>query len=373
MSHTILLNKVSKRRLNEDIIRQNINGIIGRATAGDRGKQGWSCISWMTPKPLAHGDNYIYRTRLDFKKRKSNGAEVDDIQFERLVGMAVGACSNNGRWEILSEDGTPMTVVEPVDSGATVEPLTVADGASIGKIEIGKLNLDLGNHFDHIYDRDAQIQILHSALVAFEESGGLNKFNVLYAGPPGCGKTEILHALVQMVGEDAVLKMDASSTTKAGAEKTLLNSKYKPKLLVIEELEKAPESSLQYLLGLLDHRSEIRKINYRENSHRNIKLLCFATVNDMPLFKSLMSGALASRFPNQVYCPRPSAEIMRKILLREVIRFKGKEEWIDPTLQYCQENHIDDPREAITVCLCGREKLMDGSYQGYLHATRMPA
>ena len=72
-------------------------------------------------------------------------------------------------------------------------------------------------------------------------------------------------------------------------------------------------------------------------------MLCFCTVNNMALFNNMMYGALASRFPNKLYCPRPSLHIMEKILLREVKKVNGKEEWIAPTLEYCDVNKIDDP------------------------------
>ena len=78
----------------------------------------------------------------------------------------------------------------------------------------------------------------------------------------------------------------------------------------------------------------------------------------------MMSGALASRFGHKVYFPRPSREILKKILTREVRKIdNGKEEWIEPALDYLLEvEQTDDPRRAISI-LDGRDRLLSGEYQ----------
>jgi hypothetical protein len=353
MSYSIVLEKSSLRRLDEDTMRRNLRKIVGRSLAGDRTKWGWTCDKFNLPEPDSKDGEYRYSVKLNFRKRKPGGEDLDDAQFARLVEMASSACSGNGRWS-LSGVGDQQVPAKAC-------------------IEVGKINTDLGQHFSHIYDREAQIQIVHSALMAFEFSERKNKFHSVLWGMPASAKTEILLAVERMVGPEAVFKLDATSTTKAGAEKILLESEVVPPILLIEEIEKTDENSLRWLLGLLDFRAEIRKTNYRIGTQfRKVDMFCLATANDMHLFNNLMSGALASRFSNKIYCPRPTPEIMRRILVREVDKVKGNPAWIPPTLDYCARNEINDPRNAITICLCGQDKLLDGRYQDYLDATSAP-
>lgn len=196
-----------------------------------------------------------------------------------------------------------------------------------------------------------------------------------------CGKTEVLLGMQKMLGEenDAYLKFDATSTTEAGASRLLLEAEHIPPILFVEEIEKANENSLRWLLGVLDQRAEIRRTNFRiGNQSRNVKMLCMATVNNMNLFRNVMSGALASRFPFQVFCPRPNRQLLEKILQREVAKVKGKKEWIEPALKFCCDDEImlrafaNDPRKVVPVCLCGKDDLLTGKYQESIKATMPP-
>jgi len=175
-----------------------------------------------------------------------------------------------------------------------------------------------------------------------------------------------------MLGADAVLQFDATSTTEAGARRELRQLANIPPILVCEEIEKTDERSLRWLLGVLDTRGEIRGVNYRDASfQRDVKLLCLATVNDIKRFNEVMSGALSSRFANKIRCPQPSREVMERILQREVQKINGNPAWIKPALDYCLDiEKTNDPRRAIAVALCGQEKLLTGEYQQWLEATR---
>lgn len=240
---------------------------------------------------------------------------------------------------------------------------------------ISRLSIDKkGNHFDHIFDREDQIKIVLSAVETAIQSNFDYRFHCVLYGEPACGKTEILDSLARMLGEegDAYIKLDATSTTKAGVEKMLLDTNSKiPNILIVEELEKANEDNFRWMLGLLDSRSEIRKTTATDSLSRKLKMLCLATVNNLDLFKKRMAGALYSRFSNKIYCPRPTKEVLRKILLREVEKFKGNPDWIDPAIDFCTNKlKINDPREIIPICLCGKDDLLDGSYQESLLKTR---
>lgn len=280
-------------------------------------------------------------------------------------------------WTIESEGAEDLRIQLELD-GVIPSRVSTAEGVLKSDIkDIGKISIEASDHYKDIYGRNNQIKIIRSAIIAGEESDWSNRFHCVLFGPPGCGKTDILTCTQKMLGREneAYLKLDATSTTEAGAQKILLDSSHIPPVLIVEEIEKQDEKALRWLLGLLDHRAEIRKTNFHIGTKaRNVKMLCLATVNDLGLFKKVMSGALASRFAHEIYCPRPNRAILQKILEREVAKSKGRPEWIEPTLKYCcDEKKIDDPRKILPVCLCGRDDLLDGSYQLSLAATEMPS
>jgi hypothetical protein len=253
---------------------------------------------------------------------------------------------------------------------------TPTPGASNGKpgktVHVpGEIPLDQGEHFAHLYGLNPQIAQMLSAVREYAHSEFRNRFHCALWGAPACGKTEILRSLTRMVGTDNVLHLDATSTTSAGAKQLLLESANIPPILCVEEIEKADEISLRWLLGVLDYRAEVRSVKFRTGVvAKEVKLLCLATVNDMDLFNRMMDGALASRFSHKIKCPRPSREVLTMILQREIEKNAGDRAWIGPTQDWgLDREQTNDPRRLITVCLCGREKQLTGEYQKMLAAT----
>jgi MoxR-like ATPase len=196
-----------------------------------------------------------------------------------------------------------------------------------------------------------------------------HRFHCALIGPPGCGKSDIAGSFKAALGEEAVLEFDATATTAAGAIKELAEREILPRVLVVEEIEKSDEKALSFLLAVLDLRAEIRKTTARATIQRDTKLFAIATVNNHELFGKLNAGALSSRFSNKIWFKRPSRETLELILQREVQKVSGDFAWISPALDWCDEMCITDPREVITICLCGRDKLITGDYQEMLRQT----
>jgi hypothetical protein len=91
----------------------------------------------------------------------------------------------------------------------------------------------------------------------------------------------------------------------------------------------------------------------------------------MDVFNRLLEGCLQSRFAHKIRCPRPDKGVLAQILSREIVKTGGDAQWITPAINWCvDEEKTSDPRRAIAVCLCGREKLLTGEYQAVLRATR---
>lgn len=362
---TVFLERECSQRTNDDTLDAQIVKMINSSIKGS-----WEGYVERYKEFSRHKGMYVFYRKVDFKKNNDKGnipREWDSIATRFVkAGMAQGLAKFPWRVTKGMED-----IVKGDAAHGLIKDLK----------DYGQINCIPGNEFDHIFDRDHQVKVGLSALEAATQSDWTNRFHTVFYGPPGCGKTEVMLATQKMLGEenDAYLKFDATSTTEAGASKLLLEAEHIPPVLFVEEIEKANESSLRWLLGVLDQRAEIRRTNCRiGNQARNVKMLCMATVNNMNLFRNVMSGALASRFPFQVYCPRPDRKLLAKILLREVAKVKGKKEWIEPALKFCCDDpdmvkaFANDPRKVVPICLCGKDDLLTGKYQESIKATMPP-
>jgi hypothetical protein len=241
------------------------------------------------------------------------------------------------------------------------------------------VNLERGNWFDEIYDRDAQQEVIYSAICTALETDLRCRYHCIAHGPPACGKTHMMLQFGAMLGEEkrAFLKFDATSMTEAGVRKYLIEAEEEgsvPPVLILEEIEKTEDKLLRWLLGIMDTRGEIRVTNATAgNLVARAPMLVLATANNMEKFNECLAGALASRFSHEIYFPRPDRDILKKILVREVSKLpdtkenERRMEWVEATLKFCHDDyHLDDPRKITPVCMCGKNKLLNGSYQKLL-------
>ena len=179
--------------------------------------------------------------------------------------------------------------------------------------------------------------------------------------------------------------ISADSATSAGVERGF-HEKWRtsgiPPIVGFEEGEKVQESFWQKMLGALDNRQMMVRMNARRTDVTRVQMLSIVTINDIDKFDSFLGGhvkrdknipgAISSRFSTRIEVPRPSREIMRKVLLREIDNFAKlgwKEEWADLALDIAAKVGTDDPREIIRF-LDGQNRLEDGSYLRDIEATR---
>jgi len=368
------ITKTSQRQLDKHVIHTQIDRIIGRMLASGRDTV-WAVKA---DRPVFNQivDNYVYTVDMAIRRTGRTIAQKDVFHSKIAYMLRIGqAAANASSWSFPASDDMNLPAVTKVEEAEAKEESDLEVVPEEKTYSSAALSVDRGEFFSHIYERDAQIEVIHSAVTAFVESEFANRFHCVLYGEPACGKTEILRSFTKMLGSNFVLELDATSTTKAGAERILLESANLPPVLVCEEIEKTDENSLRWLLGILDHRGEVRKVTHGAGlRHRNVKMLCLATVNDMGLFKKAMDGALASRFSHKVWCPRPSKDVLGKILLREVLKLKGGDvAWIAPAVDWCVDvEGTNDPRRVVTVCLSGKERLLTGEYQKLLRAVAEP-
>lgn len=344
----VLVKTMAKRRNNVELIGQ-LKKVMGRIIGGGREARGWKVKAELDePTQSKAGYQWVAKLALSCKPKRARSDESLDAEFASVQQIA-SASANSQKWLVKEVDG------EKFDDRK-------ADSHVKGYVPID-IPHNWKSFFKDMYKLDDPIDIIMSAVRAAINSNWQNRYNVALIGPPAAGKSDTLRCLKEMVGLDSVLEYDATSTTAAGAIKDLDERQELPRILIVEEIEKADDASRHWLLSLMDHRAEIRKVNFRQQIHKETRLLTFATINDETSFFTAMSGALASRFANRIYFRRPDRALLQQILEREIARTKGKRAWIKPALDYAMENNIFDPREVASICICGTDDLLTGVYQ----------
>jgi ATPase family associated with various cellular activities (AAA) len=374
-THTVTFVKPAKRSLRDDVITGNFTALFNSILSKSMTVRGWSITeavrdtdtgaSFYTREESGEAEfPYTYRAfaLVTFSREDGKTPNADELaSFIRTLYTRAGQ-PNFGKWNLAELDGKPYEVSDEdgISGNITSE--------MIGYVDVS-IPEDWESYFAHLYGRNAHIGRIRGAIEAGITSDFNNRFHCALVGPPGCGKSDICRSLQKALGEEAVMEYDATAMTGAGAIKDLSEREILPRILVVEEIEKADEKSLAFLLGLMDMRGEIRKTTARTKIQRDTKLLVIATVNNYEKFKSMNAGALESRFSNKLGFSRPSREQLAMILTREVAKINGNTDWIKPTLDYCEDHSITDPRQVISLALCGRDAWLDGSYAEMLAET----
>jgi hypothetical protein len=375
INRKIVVERKTSKRLQPSVVLAQVQRCTTISLKGSRG-QGWKFTMPSRPlPPTQDNDMWVYRITVHFSTT-SDRASLETKWPEIVKRFAEAGTSGNLK-------GSPWKVVEPegfesVAADAKVEAVKAVKLKELADApkKLGELNLVLNGHYDRIYGRKPHINRVVDALRLAKTTDWSKRTHSLLDGPPGCGKTEIMLATSQMIGEEGKswLWFDATSMTKAGVIELIMENDTVPGVLFIEEIEKCPENDLRWLLGIMDVRGQIRRTNYRVgNQAKNVRMVVIATANDVQLLKTVMAGALYSRFQNKIYCAPPDREIMRQIMLREINEIKGDLKWVEPALEFAVDKWgMDDPRDIITILSCGRDRLMTGAYQKDFEATMHP-
>lgn len=371
--HVITFTKPALRSLRDRVIESNAATLLASVNTKSMTVRGWTferAITESQPeffrqKVNGEDDGYIYEMYLEVSYARVDGKKPGTTEFASILRTMWNRAQQPafGKWTLADVDGKPY--VAPGDDDEISANIN-ADLIGYSDVSVPD---EFENAFDHLFGLDSHIKRIKLALNAGIQSDWRNRFHCALIGPPGCGKSDICASLKRTLGEDAVMEFDATATTAAGAIKELAEREILPRVMVVEEIEKADEKALAFLLGVCDLRGEIRKTTARTTIQRDTKVFVIATVNNMELFEKMAAGALASRFANKIHFKRPSRETLAMILTREVMKVDGDERWIKPTLDYCDDHDITDPRQVIALCLCGGDELITGEYQKMLADT----
>ena len=302
-NHTFTFTKDAKRSLRGNVIEGNMTALLASVNNKSLAQSGWT----LDAKDIGNGyvwdrtDNiegdypYTYRMYVSVRFHRDDTKAPESTALRSIANTVATRCGQPsfGSWTLALVDDDEYAAPGEGELATTTDDM-------IGYADVN-MPEDFSDYFGHLFGLDSHISRVRSALDAGINSGWRNRFHAALIGPPGCGKSDICESIKAALGSDAVMKLDATATTAAGAIKELSEREILPRIIVIEEIEKAPEAAMTFLLGVLDQRSEIRKTTARGTIQRDTKLFAIATVNDVALFRKLQAGALASRFPNT--CP----------------------------------------------------------------------
>jgi hypothetical protein len=360
--HTVTISKLSKRSLREGIAEVDQEKLRESVTSRTLEVAGWRYVFGAVERTEAEVDGFNWEYSYSVQVSYLNPNVLPEPQtFPMIVRQFSGKASQpqQNRWTLSAVDGETYAP-DAITSDSDDENLGYAP------VEIPE---DIDTYFSHLFGLGAQIRMVKRALRTAIESGWTKRENTVLYGPPGCGKSDVALSLKAALGGDAVWSLDASQLTDAGIIKALSEMDILPRVVVLEEAEKANQESIRSFLAMLDTRGEIRKVTARGAIQRETKVLAFCTVNDTDKFGKMLDGALASRFNNPVKFNRPDRTILTSILEREVKSVNGNMEWIAPALDFCDKHNLSDPRRVISVCLLGQDDLLTGEYQADAEAT----
>jgi MoxR-like ATPase len=412
----IVLEKVSGRTLAVPKLDTQVANIMMAGLNAERVRRGWSVrmdvndaerealgIEPTRDNPSdgrytvvgSPSDGWVYTVGITLECRPKMARRSLPLEAENAIALINGRAKlKENRFRVAYVDGRPY--IEGETQKETSDPNEELGYAPFDLPDVKHASVDecrewqfeyeqrcdcwLSN-FTHLYGLEDYIAIIRSVLELAMMSDWKDRVNIALIGPPACGKTELCKAVKAAVGDEAVLEYDATSTTMAGAQESIGQMEELPRVLVLEEIEKAPEAALPWLLSVLDLRGEVRKKTVRSDIAKSVHMIGVCTVNDEAKFNSVASGALASRFSMPLYFQRPPREILWRILKREVDKIGGDIRWIDAALDFAEElqsgksdNLYIDPRKLIAICLTGRDRLLlpaehDRSFQAMYRRT----
>lgn len=350
LKYTAVVYVVKQRYKDEDAVRArlpNLTKVLARAAR----RQKWTLISDEPVKATADG----------FEVVNGAGEPTGDPAPRLLTATASGSVEMPG-------ENKPLIAHVPDDF---VLPELTDDV--------------LREYFGRIYDREAHIRIIYDNLKTAVKTNFKTRHHILLKGPPACAKTELFLAFIDWLGDDLIEAVDASTMTKAGLERLLLEKaqagELKP-ILVFEEIEKCHPENISCLIQVMDARGKIQRVNANTvrdgNGSADCKIIVWGTCNDENELMKFHSGAIHSRFGIQPECERPDRILMKRILLREVGEIQGKEEWVEPVLEFCYDelskvakfkDKYNDPRFARSL-LAGGDRLLDLGPKGFFNDFR---
>lgn len=366
ISRIVQLERISTNKLNELAVNDQLTYIKKRAQGNTTYK---IKASLKNDGFKDFGEKgYQYLAKLKITKVNYRATDVANRQLDNVTQQIESAAKTKG-WRIIDK---PTDVQNP-----ELADQIIKEDTPIVINELSPQNMQI--YFSGIYERESHINLIYSSAQTAIQTNFNKRSHVLLHGLPATAKSSIFLAFKAFFeagrSNEVVAMIDATTLTKAGLERWILNkaqAKELPKFLVLEELEKHQPDNLLCLLSVMDNRASLSRTNAIVGQVvAEAKMVIWGTCNNDDLLKNFHKGALWSRFQHRFVCRRPSKTLMKKILEREVIDMDGKLEWIEPAMDIGYNllpnltGEACDPRQMIAL-LDGQDGLLDGSYRKYL-------
>lgn len=375
MRWMITLERKTENALNEDIANRHLRKI---AKAGERNEQfGFACRAGKlgTPQEINEGElRKRYLVRVKVKEETARTEEKARERFEHVLAV-IQRCASSLKWDVVG-------VQEGWQGANTPEPPAGGRDAPAGaRPPFQPIQLDdevIAELFAGVYERDAHIRLIDDAVQTYVLTHGEVRAHTLLYGEPGGAKSSVLERLREVYddGHERVKIMDASTMTKAGLEKWILERSEAgalPDVMVFEEIEKVDSKENLKCLGSVMASGYLQRTNAAVgNVQVPAKFLVLATCNDEEALRNFMRGYLWDRFTNRMHCPLPGRDVMRRILLDKVEKIPGgRADWADLALDLGAKMGVASPRTLIGF-LAGRSRLESGLYQQDVMAVYRP-
>jgi hypothetical protein len=395
----VTVTRTTEKRINDDKLKEQLQ-FIGQAAQRNR------AANWKVsiPKRLVsivetgEGENRKVHYSAVIQLQKERYLDEDAVKRKFLKALMVmkraarfkkwavagdEAMAVQGDGELAVVNGAGVVMDDPAPRvNIAVPPSPYLMGQQLPPLDDAVLK----KYFYRIYDRDAHIRLLYDSLCLAVRTKFKTRHHILMKGPPSCAKTELYLCFVDWLGNDLIEEVDASTMTKAGLERLLLekaqNNTLKP-ILLMEEIEKCHDENVSCLIQIMDARGRIQRVNAHtvrdgETEGAECKIILWGTCNDEDQLEKFHKGAIWSRFSNKLDCERPDRNLMEKILTREISEIDGKPEWISPVLSFCYDElaalprfktQYDDPRFARAM-LAGGDRILDTGPKGFFSDQR---
>lgn len=371
MQLDLVLQRKTRNRLNEDTTKKKLKSIAG--VAKQFPEHGFRAGVGRIVGPKTMEDGHLYQVKLRIQKQGRVQPSVDQPRLEKIL-LEISKRATAESWQITEQLDSSVTN----NSEHSVLTQDIEDSSETvlyrpkKKFVLPELTDDVYKHqFSGVYERDAHIRTVYSALKTCIESDGEILSHVLLHGMPGACKTKLMEKFKVWLEEDGeqdrVLFVDGTTMTKAGLENWLLElaeAKRLPEVLVVDELEKQPMDNLLCLNGVMGS-GMLAKLNARRGNERwPAKFVVVGLCNDKEAIKQFRNGAIWSRFTHKLHCVRPSRELCVRILKELTVKLpNGKPIWAEKAMEFGWDELNQRDIRQIKGHLDGRERLMNGSWQ----------
>lgn len=376
--HVIVLAKYSKRALTSEVRDTHLSTILATVNNKRNALLGWHMERRASNgRPLFHSVNVGGRDlRNEAPFNVWMEREVTEQELDNVVRNfnSADAVNSEYRWHVYSVDGE-----------AYEGDVRDSDEQSSGKNDIKDLlpyaDVSIPENWDEFFTGgknpviglEAHTSRMMRALRVAIGTDFEERHNTLLVGVPACGKSELMRRLKKMVGNDAVLEVDATSTTAKGLQEILAERSIMPRVLLVEEIEKGSKELHEVLLSIMDTRGEIRKVTARGKIMQECRMVTICTANDMDKFRDSASGAIASRTDNVINFQPATRETMFTIVLNRMMNLglatPKATQIVNKVLDYAEGTDMWDTRSLISLAQCGGEDWLNGEYEKELAAT----